>query len=407
MDDLIGRIQQALRDFHLSAWLFYGFQDLDPIATRILRFEPHLLATRRWFYLIPEKGEPSKLVHRIESSILDHLPGSKEIYLEWEQLQKKVKGLLGGVSAVAMQYSENNSIPYISLVDAGTIDLVRGCGAQVVSSGDLIQRFEAVWSPHQVEQHRATALALTSIVQAAFEQAATEISSQGETDELSIQRFILDRFEKEGLLTEHPPIVAVNENSANPHYQPTEAEYSKIRSDDFLLIDLWAKSKKENSVYADITWTGFMSEQVPKRHSEVFQVVRQARDQGVDFLRERFEKNTLPQGWEVDEVVRESIRQAGYEEFFVHRTGHNLGREVHGNGVHFDNLETHDTRLVIPGIACTIEPGIYLEGEFGVRSEIDVFFSPHGPEVTTPPQEEVWRMKRQETGDDRQERTED
>ena len=392
MDDLIGKIQEALRDFDLPAWLFYGFQDLDPIATRILQFEPHLLATRRWFYLIPAEGEPSKLVHRIESSILDHLPGHREVYLEWEQLQNEVRTLLDGVSAVAMQYSENNSIPYFSLVDAGTIDLVRGCGTQVVSSGDLIQRFEAVWSPPQVEQHRAAALALTSMVQAAFDQAAAEISSQGETDEWSIQRFILDRFEKEGLLTAHPPIVAVNENSANPHYQPTEAEHSKISPDDFLLIDLWAKSNKENSVYADITWTGFMSEQVPERHSEIFQVVRQARDQGVNFLRERFEKNNLPQGWEVDEVVRESIRTAGYAEFFVHRTGHNLGQEVHGHGVHFDNLETHDTRLVIPGIACTIEPGIYLEGEFGVRSEINVFFSQDGPEITTPPQEEVWRM---------------
>jgi Xaa-Pro aminopeptidase len=392
MDDLIGKIQEALGDFDLPAWLFYGFQDLDPIATRILQFEPHLLATRRWFYLIPAQGEPSKLVHRIESSILDHLPGNKKIYLAWEQLQNEVRALLDGVSAVAMQYSENSSIPYFSLVDAGTIDLVRSCGTQVVSSGDLIQRFEAVWSPKQVDQHRATALALTSMVQAAFDQAAAEISSQGETDELSIQRFILDHFEKEGLLTEHPPIVAVNENSANPHYQPTETEYSRICSEDFLLIDLWAKSKEENSVYADITWTGLMSEQVPKRHSEVFQVVRQARDQGVNFLRQRFEKNNLPQGWEVDEVVRESIRKAGFAEFFVHRTGHNLGQEVHGNGVHFDNLETHDTRLVIPGIACTIEPGIYLEGEFGVRSEINVFFSPDGPEVTTPPQEKVWKL---------------
>jgi Xaa-Pro aminopeptidase len=392
MDDLIGKIQEALGDFDLPAWLFYGFQDLDPIATRILQFEPHLLATRRWFYLIPAQGEPSKLVHRIESSILDHLPGNKKIYLAWEQLQNEVRALLDGVSAVAMQYSENSSIPYFSLVDAGTIDLVRSCGTQVVSSGDLIQRFEAVWSPKQVDQHRATALALTSMVQAAFDQAAAEISSQGETDELSIQRFILDHFEKEGLLTEHPPIVAVNENSANPHYQPTETEYSRICSEDFLLIDLWAKSKEENSVYADITWTGLMSEQVPKRHSEVFQVVRQARDQGVNFLRQRFEKNNLPQGWEVDEVVRESIRKAGFAEFFVHRTGHNLGQEVHGNGVHFDNLETHDTRLVIPGIACTIEPGIYLEGEFGVRSEINVFFSLDGPEVTTPPQEKVWKL---------------
>ena len=390
--ELIGKIQQALREFQIPAWLFYGFGDLDPIATRILQFEPQQLATRRWFYLIPAESEPKRLVHRIESSILDHLPGSKEVYLEWQQLQNKVRALLGGVSTVAMQYSENNAIPYFSNVDAGTVELVRSCGTQVVSSGDLIQRFEAVWSPSQVQQHRATALVLTSIVKDAFDQAAAEISSQGQTHELSIQRFILERFEQEGLLTDHPPIVAVNENSANPHYQPTETEYSEIRQADFLLIDLWAKSKEEDSVNADITWTAFMGERVPEKISKIFQVVRQARDRGVAFLRKRFEENHLPQGWEVDDVVRESIRQAGYGKDFVHRTGHNLGQELHGNGVHFDNLETHDTRLVIPGIACTIEPGIYLAGEFGIRSEINVFFSQQGPEVTTPPQEEVWRM---------------
>ncbi len=390
--ELIGKIQQALREFDIPAWLFYGFHDLDPIATRILQFGPHQLATRRWFYLLPAESEPKRLVHRLESSLLDHLPGSKEVYLKWEQLQNKVRELLEGVSTVAMQFSENNAIPHVSKVDAGTIDLVRSCGPKVVSSGDLIQRFEAVWSPTQVEQHRATALALTAIVKAAFDQAAAEISSQGESSELRIQRFILDRFEGGRLFTDHSPIVAVNENSANPHYQPSEAEFSTIHRDDFLLIDLWAKSKEEDSVHADITWTAFMGERVPEKISKIFQIVRQARDRGVDFLRAGFEEKNLPQGWEVDDVVRESIRRAGYEKFFVHRTGHNLGQEIHGNGVHFDNLETHDTRLVIPGIGCTIEPGIYLEGEFGVRSEINVFFAQPGPEVTTPPQEEVWRV---------------
>lgn len=387
--DLIASIQEALREFRVPAWLFYGFQDVDQIAGRILQFKPQQFATRRWFYLVPAKGEPKKLVHRIESTVLDHLPGGKEVYLEWEQLQAGVKALLRGASTVAMQHSDKNAIPYISRVDAGTVDLIRSCGTKVISSGDLIQRFEAVWTPTQVEQHRATALALTSIVKATFEKAAAEVSSHGETSEFAIQCFISDRFEEKDLLTHHPPIVAVNENSANPHYLPTEQEHSRICQGDFLLIDLWAKTQDEDSVYADITWTAFVGKPLPDKIGEIFKIVRRARDQGVDFLRQRFEARNPPQGWEVDDAVREIIRQAGYEKFFVHRSGHNLGQEVHGNGVHFDNLETHDTRLVIPGVACTIEPGIYLTGEFGVRSEINIYVSERGPEVTTPPQDEV------------------
>ncbi|MDA2924707.1 M24 family metallopeptidase [Acidobacteria bacterium AH-259-L09] len=387
--ELIANIQEALREFHIPVWLFYGFQNVDPIAGRILQFKPQQFATRRWFYLVPAKGEPKKLVHRIESTVLDHLPGGKEVYLEWEQLQAGVKALLRGVSAVAMQHSDKNAIPYISRVDAGTVDLIRSCGTKVISSGDLMQRFEAVWTPTQVEQHRATALALTSIAKATFEKAAAEVCSHGETSEFAIQCFISDRFQEEGLLTDHPPIVAVNANSANPHYLPTQQEHSRICKGDFLLIDLWAKTQDQDSVYADITWTAFLGEPLPDKIGEIFKIVCRARDRGVDFLRQRFEARNPPQGWEVDDAVREIIRQAGYEKFFVHRSGHNLGQEVHGNGVHFDNLETHDTRLVIPGVACTIEPGIYLTGEFGVRSEINIYVSERGPEVTTPPQDEV------------------
>jgi Xaa-Pro aminopeptidase len=339
--------------------------------------------------LIPAQGEPQKLVHRVEAVMLDHLPGNKEIYLQWEQLQNGLKGLLKGVPRVAMQFSENNAIPYFSHVDAGTVDLIRSLNTEVISSGDLIQRFEAVWSDEQLSGHRATALALTSIVQAAFKEASTAVSTGDETNEWAIQQFILDRFQEAGLETEHSPIVAVNENSADPHYQPTEQKFSRVQPGDFLLIDLWARSREPDSVYADITWNAYLGPEVPDRIKEVFQVVRQARDRGVEFLRECFQADRLPRGWEVDDAVRETIRQAGYADVFVHRTGHNLGRELHGNGVNFDNLETHDTRLVIPGIACTIEPGIYLEREFGIRSEINVFLSEEGPEVTTPPQEEL------------------
>lgn len=386
---LITPIQQALRDFEIPAWLFYGFHDVDPIATQILRFQPQSFATRRWFYLIPAQGKPKKLVHQIESTILDHLPGEKDIYLKWQQLQSSVKKILGNHITVAMQYSEKNAIPYISRVDAGTVELVHSCGTKIISSGDLIQRFESVWSPPQIEQHRTTALKLTSIVQSAFHNVASEVSSHGELSELAVQSFILEEFEKADLITDHPPIVAVNQNSANPHYVCTEEHHSSIHAGDFLLIDLWAKSIQEKSVYADITWTAFLGYQPPKMIGEVFSIVRKARDRGVDFLNKRFQSGTITQGWEVDDAVREVIHQAGYGKHFFHRTGHNLGQDVHGNGVHFDNLETHDTRQVIPGIACTIEPGIYLSGEFGVRSEINICLSDKGPEVTTPPQEEI------------------
>lgn len=386
--ELISRIQRALQDLQVPAWLFYDFRGLDPIALRILQCGPDAHTTRRWFYLVPTQGEPSKLVHQIEPGVLDHLPGRKETYLQWGELHSKLGALLRGLSAVAMQYSENNAIPYISRVDAGTVEWVRSYQTGVLSSADLVQRFESVWTEAQAQQHRATAPVLTSIGLAAFEEAASRIRSRGQTSELAIQQFILERFEQQGWTTDSPPIVAVNANSADPHYQPTARKHSRIARGDFLLIDLWAKPKETGSVYADITWTAFLGAHAPERHQQVFEVVKQARDQGVEMLRRRLGEGDALQGWEVDDAVRSVIREAGYGEFFVHRTGHNLGQEVHGNGVNFDNLETHDTRRVIPGIACTIEPGIYLE-DFGVRSEVNVYVCERGLEVTTPPQDRV------------------
>ena len=385
---LTADIQKALAEFQIPAWLFYGFRDLDPIALRILRFPDDFHATRRWFYLVPERGEPVKLVHQIEPGALDHLPGRKEAYLEWEELRSQLAAILQDIPTVAMQYSENNAIPYVSRVDAGTVELVRSTETDVISSGDLIQRFESIWTPDQLQQHIGSARALREIAETAFERVADRIRKEGETDERAVQEFILKRFQEERLMTNSPPIVAVNENSADPHYQPGATKSSKIHKGDFLLVDLWAKPATRNSVYADITWTGFFGEAPPQRHKEVFEIVRRARDQGVEFLSQRMQAGNPPQGWEIDDAVRAVIREAGYGKFFLHRTGHNLGRAVHGNGVHFDNLETHDTRQVIPGIACTIEPGIYLEN-FGIRSELNVYIAEDGPQVTTPLQAEI------------------
>ncbi len=362
---------------------------MDPIATRILQLRSDHLGTRRWFYLIAATGEPKKVVHRIESTVLDHLPGRKAVYLSWQQLQTCLQELLNDCDSVAMQYSEKGAIPDISRVDGGTVDLVRSHGTRVISSGDLIQHFESVWTDAQLAQHRQTAQTLTTIVSRTFEQTGRQISLGNSPTELSVQKMILDSFREEGLASEHPPIVAVNENSADPHYQPGPQADSRIGEGDFLLIDLWAKAAGEDSVYADITWTGLFGPSPSEQLREVFEVVRRSRERGVDFLRQRFQTATPPQGWEVDDAVREVVRQAGYQEFFLHRTGHNLGSELHGNGLHFDNLETHDTRLAIPGICCTIEPGIYLPGEFGVRSEINVYLGEQGPEVTTPAQQEL------------------
>ena len=386
----IARIQEVLVSAGIPAWLFCDFRGSDPLGYRILGLDPSAHASRRWYYLVPAAGKPVKLVHRIESGKLDSLPGDKRIYLTWSQLNKNLEEMVSPYPALAMQYSENNMIPYISLVDGGTMELIRSFGTRIVSSADLVQIFEAVLSPEQQSGHRKSALALTEIVQAAFSWTGEQISGLEHPDELSVQDFIMDLFKKHHLATDHPPIVAVNSNSGNPHYLPLPGSASEIKSGDFLLIDLWAKQDNQpDAVFADITWTGFAGSDPPEKIREIFDIVTGGRDRGVAFLKERFLSGKPVYGWEVDRTVREYISNRGYgDDFFCHRTGHSLGLEPHGNGVHFDDLETHDTRQVLLGVACTIEPGIYLD-EFGVRSEIDILFTEAGPEITTPPQYEL------------------
>jgi Xaa-Pro aminopeptidase len=393
---LIEKIQQALKEAGIDGWLFYSFRGSDPIAANILGMagEGHI-ATRRWWYLIPQSGEPTKIVHSIEREVLDHLPGKKLVYLPWQQLHGYLKSELGGLareraSRVAMQYSPDAAIPYLSRVDAGTIELIRSFGIEVISSANLVQQFESAWDAEQLGMHEEAARGLYEIVKDAFAEIGRRIKEDVPTTEYDIQEYMMGRFAERGLVTKDPPIVAVNANSAMPHYEPTRERHSKINRGDFVLIDLWAKPNKPNSVYADITWTSFVGETVPDEVTKVFNVVRDARDAATDFVKEAFGEGRTVYGWQVDDVCRNVIEKAGYGQYFIHRTGHNIHTEVHGNGANTDNLETKDERVLIPKTCFSIEPGIYLEGRFGVRSEIDVYVDESGARVTGgEPQREV------------------
>ncbi len=369
-------IQRALRDAgSVDGWLFYDFRVSDPLAYRVLRLDPTRHVTRRWYYWIPARGTPAKLVHAIEPHVLDDLPGGVVLYAGWEEQQAHLRRLLKGVTHVAMQYSPLNAVPYISRVDAGTVELIRGFGIEVVTSADLVQQFEAVWDDRQLASHKQAATKLRRIVDEAFARVRTSITGRKPLTEYGLQQFILERFRAHGLVTASPPIAAVNAHSANPHYGPAAKGSTRIKKGDLVLIDIWAKKPTAGSVYADITWTGFVGTEVPPRQQEVFVIVRDARDAALNFVRTRVASGRFPCGWEVDEVCRDVIRHAGYGDRFVHRTGHSIGEEVHGNGANIDSLETKDGRRLLPRTCFSIEPGIYLPGQFGIRSELDVYVS--------------------------------
>jgi len=369
---LIDRIQSHLNAEQIDGWLFYYFKKNDPIALSILGLtDGHM--TRRWFYYVPAKGEPVKLVHGIELSTLDSLPGTKEVYVGWKQLEQKLQEVLGDAKNIAMQYSPKNAVPYISRVDAGTIELIRGLGKNVVTSGNLVQAFEASWTQAQLSTHVYAVEMLRKIVFEAFKKVKMLIDKGEPVTEYDIQQYIMGRFEHYEMTTYSPPIVAVNEHSGQPHYQPTEKVFSPIRKGDFLLLDIWAKKNNiRDAIYGDITWTGYVGTEVPTEYVKIFDIVKGARDAALDYVKNAVEKDETLYGWQVDEVARTYIRERGYADYFIHRTGHSIGTEVHGNGANLDNLETKDERTLIYNHGFSIEPGIYLK-EFGVRSEIDVY----------------------------------
>jgi len=384
MDERIAAIQAALQEAGVDAWLFADFRGSDPLAYRILKLSHVAMLSRRWYYCIPTTGEPRKLVHRIESHSLDPLPGRTWRYSAWPELHAQLKAVLADARRVAMQYSPQNAIPYISRVDAGTIDLVRSFGVDVVSAGDLVQRFEAVWSPEQWQAHQYAARCLRTVVNEAFGYVRDAVGAHGAVGEHAVQQFILGRFDACGMRTDKPPIVAVNAHSADPHFQPTP-DSGAIRHGDFVLLDIWAKRREPHSVYADITWTGYVGDTVPETYRQIFRIVQHARDAAINFVQDAVHAEQRICGWEVDEVARQAIRKAGYDEYFIHRTGHSIGEEVHGNGANMDNYESRDERHILPHTCFSIEPGIYLPGKFGVRSEVNMYVGDRAASVTGQP----------------------
>lgn len=369
------KVQQILSQMDIDAWLLYDFRFSNELALNMLGITKKSHLTRRFYYLIPQKGTPIKIANAIETFHFDQLPGKLLPYASYNSLMKNLDICLKGLKNVAMEYSPINAIPYISRVDAGTIEQIRSFGVEIVSSANLISMYNALWTKEQFLENKPVAEALNIIVRKAFAYIKSKILHAKSLSEYDVQQFIMTEFKKRKLFTDDPPIVGVNKNSVNPHYTPTKQKSKRIKKGDFVLIDLWAKPNKENGVWADITWVGFVGTSVPDKYTKIFNIVAEARDTAFNLVDARFKAGKPVRGFEVDAASRKVIEDAGYGKYFIHRTGHSITTDLHGSGAHIDNFETKDERLILPSTSFSIEPGIYLPGKFGVRSEIDVFIT--------------------------------
>ncbi|HEV2655065.1 MAG TPA: M24 family metallopeptidase [Ktedonobacteraceae bacterium] len=385
------RIQAALRAEMCDGWLFYDFRKSNPIAYQVLELPLDEMYTRRWFYFVPANGTPTALVSAVEAHVLRSLPGARLMFHTWQEMHAQLRALLQGSRHIAMEYSPMNAIPYISRVDAGTLELIRSFNVDVVSSANLSQRFVAQLSAAQMQSHRAAGQRLIAAKDALFTQLGSDLRSGVVLDEYQVQQRFVALIERTGLIVPEPPIVGVNANSGNPHYEPTSQVSSPIRRGDLILFDFWARFPQDDAIYADYTWVAFAGthDQIPARQREVFELVRAARDTGIAFIRERMAAGERVEGRQVDDVTRASIARAGYGDYFVHRTGHSITTFEHGNGANLDNLETQDERILLPNTCCSVEPGIYLP-EFGIRSEVNLLILKNDAEVTgVPAQQEI------------------
>ncbi len=387
----LSAIQQALRESKIDGWLFYDHHHRDPLAYSILGLDPSAFVTRRWYYFIPATGEPKKLVHRIEAGRLDTLPGSKTAYSSWQELESKLQTLLTGATKIAMQYSPRNAIMYVSMVDAGTIELLRSFGKEPVTSADLVSHFEAVLTDAQLATHYIAQKAVDEVLDAAWKEMGNRARNGG-TDEFAMMQYLREGLGRANLVWDHGPNVSAGPNSADSHYDPTAASSRPIRKGDFVLIDIWGKLANDpTAVWYDITWTGVVDREPTEREQLIFTTVCNARDASIKAVQEAFAAGKPIAGWQADEAGRSLIVKAGFGDAFTHRTGHNIGPEIHGNGAHLDNLETHDERLILPNTCFSVEPGLYFPGEFGIRSEIDMIARKGKAEVTGRIQTELVR----------------
>jgi Xaa-Pro dipeptidase len=377
------KVQQILSQLDFDAWLLYDFRGSNELALTMLDIPKKAHLTRRFYYLIPKQGKPKKIANAIETFHFDHLPGKKLPYASYNSLIDNLKLSLAGIKKIAMEYSPLNAIPYVSRVDAGTIEQIRSLGVEIVSSADLITMYNALWTKAQFQENKPVAYALNEIVYKAFDFIKKKILKSQSITEYDVQQFIMGEFKRKKIFTDDPPIIGVNQNSANPHYTPSKELHKKIKKGDFVLIDLWAKANEGDSVWADITWVGFVGSSVPEKYTKIFNIVADARDAAFNLVDSRFKQGKEVRGYEVDAATRAVIEQAGYGQYFIHRTGHSITTDLHGSGAHMDNFETKDERLILPSTSFSIEPGIYLPGKFGVRTEIDVFITKDGKVMIT------------------------
>ena len=384
------KIQTALREQHVDGWLFYDHHHRDPIAYRILGLGEDLFVSRRWYYFIPAEGSPRKLTHRIESGKLVSLPGSGNVYSSWQELEAGLSAMLEPYTNIAMQYSPRNSIMYVSLVDAGTVEVLRGMGKTIVSSADLVSRFEAVLTADQVASHYQAGQQIDEVLREAWKHIATRVRSGGAT-EYEIMVWLREAMRRAGIADGYGPNVSVNANSSDSHYEPTAERSKPITQGDFILIDIWGRVDRPGTCTYDITWTGVVGREPSERERQIFNLVARARDAAIKTVQEAFAAGQPLAGWQADDAARNVIRAAGLGDYFTHRTGHSISTETHGNGANLDNLETHDDRLILPHTCFSVEPGIYLP-EFGVRSEVNMLTEPGRAVVTGPIQTELVRI---------------
>ncbi|MBZ5603334.1 MAG: M24 family metallopeptidase [Acidobacteriia bacterium] len=384
----LDEIQAALREEGLDGWLFFDHHHRDPLAYRVLQFTAGSMVSRRWYYFIPAHGEPRGLVHKIEAVTLQELRGEMLKYAAWDEMTARLSDLMGGSKKIAMQYSPNCAVPYVAMVDAGTVELIRSLGVEIATSANLIQFFEARWTKAQLESHLEAGRRIDRVRRQAFEQIGAKQRAGERVTEWDIKQFILARYRDEGVFIDHGPDVAVNGNASNPHYDPSEKACSEIKRGDHVLIDMWGKLDQPGSVYYDITWIGYCGETPPQKIQNVFDIVRTARDRAIERVQRAVAEKRELRGFEVDDAARAYIKDAGLGEYFFHRTGHSIGEEIHGTGANMDNLETHDERKILPWTCFSIEPGVYLP-EFGIRSEVDVFVDETSARVTGEMQERI------------------
>ena len=381
----IDAMQSAVREQGLDGWLLFDLHARNDVAAQLIGLGD---MSRRFFVLVPAHGEPIAVIHGIEQAPWDNWPWQKKVYVGWQQLGTTLRETLGGLKRVAMEYSPNAAVPANDLVPAGIVELVRSTGVEVVSSGDLVTRFYAIWSPEQVKSHYTAAAVLAQVANATFHKLAQAVGRNESINEMQVRDWVVEDLQRHGVSVDGDAIAATGLNAADPHYSPQNGG-AVFKRGDLVLIDLWTKESDE-MVFADQTWMGYLGKEVPKRAADVFAVIRDARDAAVDFLQKAWQEGRTPMGGEIDDVTRGVIDRAGFGEYFIHRTGHSIDRAVHGMGPNIDNLETNETRLLVPGVGFSIEPGIYMKGDMGLRTEIDVYMSEKGPDVTTPnPQRDI------------------